>query len=642
MPLISLSSISFDYGRIPILRDVDLSLEPGERAAIVGRNGVGKTTIFRILTGDLRADLGSVDRPRRLRVAYLRQDLSLAGDRGLFESVRSTQGEVVELEAELEDLLARLEATPEGAEHDALVHRYGELQNRFEAIEGYTLDARVGAVLHGLGFREEDFHRSITTLSGGEQRVAALASVLLQKADLLLLDEPTNHLDLSAIEWLEGHLLQEKSAILMVSHDRAFLDRLTQTTWHLKDARIRRYSGNYSKYEKLREERERLDTIAWQRQQEEIARLKDYIARNIAGQKTKQAQSRRKILDKIVPIEKPSDERTMNLRLEHARAGGRTVLQAENLSKAFGKKKLFDSLDLHIGRGERIGLIGPNGAGKSTLIGILMGRVTSDTGHIKFGKDVDPGFFDQHLDMVSDANTVEEEFRRLDPQMTEGYCRTQLARFGFFSDDLDKKVRQLSGGERNRLSLLKLVYQQSNFLVLDEPTNHLDIPATESLEEALEAYTGTLIIVSHDRVFLDRIADRVIRIEGGKVTDYPGTFAEFREKESTSPQSPVSSRQQEVTSHQSPVASKKRVGQWSKNRLAKRRRELKDLEKSLAKAAADKQDIEDRLAEGGLDESTVRDLAWRHADMVETVARREARWEKWAMELEAQDALDES
>ena len=642
MPLISLSSISFDYGRIPILRDVDLSLEPGERAAIVGRNGVGKTTIFRILTGDLRADLGSVDRPRRLRVAYLRQDLSLAGDRGLFESVRSTQGEAVDLETELEDLVVRLEATPERAEHEALVHRYGELQNRFEALEGYTLDARVGAVLHGLGFRESDFHRSITTLSGGEQRVAALASVLLQKADLLLLDEPTNHLDLSAIEWLEGHLLQEKSAILMVSHDRAFLDRLTQTTWHLKDARIRRYSGNYSKYEKLREERERLDTIAWQRQQDEIARLKDYIARNIAGQKTKQAQSRRKILDKIVPIEKPSDERTMNLRLEHARAGGRTVLQAENLSKAFGEKKLFDKLDLHIGRGERIGLIGPNGAGKSTLIGILMGRVESDTGHIKFGKDVDPGFFDQHLDMVSDANTVEEEFRRLDPQMTEGHCRTQLARFGFFSDDLDKKVHQLSGGERNRLSLLKLVYQQSNFLVLDEPTNHLDIPATESLEEALDAYGGTLIIVSHDRVFLDRIADRVIRIEGGTVTDYPGTFSEFRVHEAKSLQTPVSSPQPQVARLQSPAPNRSRVERWSKNRLARRKRELASLEKSLATAAADKQDIEDRLAEGGLDESTLRDLAWRHADLVETVARREARWEKWAMELESQEFLDES
>jgi ATP-binding cassette subfamily F protein 3 len=226
--------------------------------------------------------------------------------------------------------------------------------------------------------------------------------------------------------------------------------------------------------------------------------------------------------------------------------------------------------------------------------------------------------------------------------MTEGHCRTQLARFGFFSDDLDKKVRQLSGGERNRLSLLKLVYQQSNFLVLDEPTNHLDIPATESLEEALEAYTGTLIIVSHDRVFLDRIADRVIRIEGGKVTDYPGTFAEFRVHETKSLQSPVASLQQEVSSRQSPVPSKKRPGQWSKNRLAKRRRELTDLEKSLTKAAADQQDIEDRLAEGGLDESTVRDLAWRHADLVETVARREARWEKWAMELEAQESLDES
>ncbi len=645
MPLISLSSISFDYGRIPILRDLDLAMEPGERGAIVGRNGVGKTTLFRILTGELRADKGSVDRPRRMRIAYLRQDLSLAGGASLFEAVRSIQGEAVELESELEDLVARMEATPEGAEHDALVHRYGELHNRYESLEGYTLDARVGAVLTGLGFKREDFGRPVEQLSGGEQRVAALASVLLQKADLLLLDEPTNHLDLSAIEWLEGHLLAEKSAMLMVSHDRAFLDRLCQTTWHLKDAKLRRYSGNYSKYEMLREERERLDTIAWQRQQEEIARLKDYIARNIAGQKTKQAQSRRKILDKMERIEKPSDERTLNLRLEHARAGGRTVLSAEGLSKAFGEKRLFADLDLHIGRGERIGLIGPNGAGKSTLISVLMGRQVPDKGRIKLGKDVDPGFFDQHLDMVSDANTVEDEFRRVDPRMTEGECRGQLARFGFFADDLDKKVAQLSGGERNRLSLLKLVYQKSNFLVLDEPTNHLDIPATESLEDALEAYGGTLIIVSHDRVFLDRIADRIIRIEDGKVTDYPGTFAEFRRKETASLQSPVSSQKNvggpPPTSGRKKTAGRK-VERWSKNKLGKRRRELADLEKSMAEAGARREAIEERMANGGLDENSARDLAWEHAEVMETIARREARWEKWAEELEAQESLDES
>jgi len=644
MPLISLNGISFDYGRIPILRDVNLALERGERGAIVGRNGVGKTTLFRILTGELRADRGSVERPRRLRIAYLRQDVSLEGGASLFEAVRAAQGDAVELERAMEDLVASMEAaSPEGDEHDRLVHRYGELHNRYESLEGYTLDARVGAVLQGLGFREEDFRRSIRQLSGGEQRVAALASVLLQKADLLLLDEPTNHLDLAAIEWLEGHLLQEKSAILMVSHDRAFMNRLCRTTWHLKDARLRRYPGNYGKFEKLREERERLDTIAWQRQQEEIARLKDYIARNIAGQKTKQAQSRRKILGKMKILDKPSDERTLNLRLERARSGGKTVLAAEGLGKAYGGKRLFEGLDLHIGRGERIGMIGPNGAGKSTLIGILLGRVEADAGRIKLGKDVDPGFFDQHLDMVADANTVEEEFRHVNPRMTEGECRGQLARFGFLADDLDKKVRQLSGGERNRLSLLKLVYQKSNFLVLDEPTNHLDIPATESLEQALEAYDGTLLVVSHDRVFLDRVAERIIRIEGGTVTDYPGNFTEFHAREGRRMQGTVEPRKDpSAGAPRKAGPSGGGIRRWSKNKLSRRRRELADLEGSLADAEREREEIEARLAGGRLDETTVRDLAWKHAELLETIARREARWEKWAEELEAQESADES
>jgi ATP-binding cassette subfamily F protein 3 len=306
-------------------------------------------------------------------------------------------------------------------------------------------------------------------------------------------------------------------------------------------------------------------------------------------------------------------------------------------------KLLFGNLNLHIGRGERIGLIGPNGAGKSTLIGILLGRITSDTGRISFGKDVDPGFFDQHLDMVSDANTVEEEFRRVDPQMTDGESRGQLARFGFFSDDLDKKVRQLSGGERNRLSLLKLVYEKSNFLVLDEPTNHLDIPATESLEEALAAYGGTLIVASHDRVFLERIADRIIRIEGGKVTDYPGNFAEFRRHEAQQvSEARVRASAPTIETQVKAKPSVSKVERWSKNRLARRRRELSELEKNLTMAMAERGEIEARLSGEGLGEDLVRDLAWKHAELLETISRREARWEKWAEELEEQESADES
>lgn len=621
--------MDFDYGRAPILRGVDFSLEPGERAAIVGRNGTGKTTLFRILTGDLKADRGSVDRPRRMRVAWLRQDTSLSQGDTLFDAVRGRQTELIALEKELEDLLVELERAGQGAEHDRLTARYGRAQTTFEALGGYDLDSKVEKVLSGLGFGHSDLARPLAEFSGGEQRVAALASVLIRKADLMLLDEPTNHLDLPAILWLEKHLAAEKCAMLLISHDRTFLDHLSTTTWHLKDARLRRYAGNYSFFVRERAERERQDLIAWERQQEEIARLKDYIARNIVGQKTKQAQSRRKQLGKIVRIDKPSNERTLNIRLEARQRGGKTFVTAEGLSKAFDGKLLFSDFNLHIERGERIGLIGPNGAGKSTLAQILTGQLAPDTGQVKLGKDVEIGFFDQHLDLASDENTVAEEFLTVDPIMPELVMRTELARFGFFADDLDKKVRQLSGGERNRLSLLKLVYEGHNLLVLDEPTNHLDIPATESLEEALCAYDGTLIVISHDRSFLGGIADRIIEVADGKVADYPGSWDEFSAKQESKPKP---TEEQREAPREKP---RKPKDGWSKNRLARAQKRLAEVEDKIAACEKEMKEVEAVLAapqEVGADEITR--LTYRHRDLLIDLKRYETRWEAIAAEIE--------
>ncbi len=482
-------------------------------------------------------------------------------------------------------------------------------------------------------------------LSGGEQRVAALASVLLQGADLLLLDEPTNHLDLAAIEWLEEHLANQHSALLVVSHDRSFLNRLCTITFHLRDAQLTRYSGGYAFFEQERAERDRLALLAYERQQEEIARSEEYIRRNIVGQKTKQAQSRRKRLEKMDRLERPSEERTLRLRLSPARRGGNTVLVAEGLAKAFGEKRLFAGLDLQISRGEKIGLVGANGAGKTTLVRILMGKLPPDAGAVRLGKDIDLGFFDQHLDLVSDAHTVEAEFRTLDPTMSEGECRSQLARFGFFADDLDKTVAMLSGGERNRLSLLKLVYQRHNFLILDEPTNHLDIPATESLEVALRAYSGTLLVISHDRTFLEGLVERVIEVKDGAATDFPGPWKEFlaRGREAASP--PVAAgpvRAQPAgnggrgASSPPEAAAVKGPAPWSKNRLAQRRRELSALEASIAQATAEKSEVETALAGShALDREEIMRLTARHQELVAALERREERWARWSVELEA-------
>ncbi len=669
MPLFSLTGISFDYGRVPILKDVDLSLEPEERASIVGRNGVGKSTLFALISGELRPDDGRLERSRRLRVAYLRQDHALAEGKTLFQSVRDECRELVEIEARLGVLLAEMEALPhDSPKHERSAHEHGELQHRFEALGGYDLDQRVAATLSGLGFAAGDFERPVAQLSGGEQRVAALAGVLLQKADLLLLDEPTNHLDLPAIEWLEEHLLQQKAALLMVSHDRAFLNKVSRLTFHLRDAVLTRYSGNYSFYEKERQERERLGHLAYERQQEEIARMEEYIRRNIVGQKTKQAQSRRKRLEKMERLTRPSEERTLRVRLSPARRGGNTVLAADKLAKAFGEKRLFAGVDLHVARGEKIGLVGPNGAGKTTLVRILMGQLPPDAGSVRLGKDIDLGFFDQHLDLVSDGHTVEEEFRTVDPFMSEGECRGQLARFGFFADDLDKRVGQLSGGERNRLSLLKLVYQRHNFLVLDEPTNHLDIAATESLEEALEAYEGTLLVISHDRSFLGRLAQRVLSVEGGKLTDYPGSWSEFTVRASAGPGGPAPRKgsaagngTNAAARSDNGLAARKGAGEekaagakdgsggvpqarrWSKNKFAQKQRSLAELEARIAEAVAEREEMEAKLsASHELDRQRLLDLTCRHAEILETIARREERWARLALEIEEQESPGDS
>jgi ATP-binding cassette subfamily F protein 3 len=347
-------------------------------------------------------------------------------------------------------------------------------------------------------------------------------------------------------------------------------------------------------------------------------------------------------------LERPSEERTLRVRLNPARRGGNTVLVAEGLAKAFGEKCLFAGVDLQISRGEKIGLVGANGAGKTTLVRILMGKLPPDAGAVRLGKDVDLGFFDQHLDLVSDTHTVEAEFRTLDPLMSEAECRSQLARFGFFADDLDKTVAMLSGGERNRLSLLKLVYQRHNFLILDEPTNHLDIPATESLEAALKAYAGTLLVISHDRSFLEGLAERVIEVKGGAVTDFPGTWREFlaRGREAASPApagkapaarlQPVGSGARAAAPPPGAASAAGSLEPWSKNRLAQRRRELSALEASIAAAAAEKAEIETALAGShALGREEIMRLTARHQELVAALERREERWTRWAEELEA-------
>jgi len=528
VPLVSLSRVDFDFGREKLLRSVTLDLEPGEKAALVGINGSGKSTLLRLVAGSLSPDGGERHITRRARVVLLPQETAAEGGGTLLEWVRSARRELEDVSAEIAALHARLDSGETLA--PAELERYGELQHRFEALGGWAHESAVQAALHGLGFRDTDFGKPLEVLSGGERRRAALCGVLLQGGDLVLLDEPTNHLDLDALEWLQEFVRQSPSAMLVVSHDRYFLDHTVTCTWHLANCTATRYPGNYSSFVAAHAGAIEQQETAYRRQQDEIRRTEDFIRRNIAGQKTRQAKGRRKRLESLERLEKPREAHTrFRLRLRTAKRGGNVVLSAHGVTKAYGGRTLFEGLDLELARGDKLGIVGPNGAGKTTLLKILAGRLQPDAGSVRLGADIELGYFDQELDFVGDAPSLMEEIWTLDRTLQEETIRGYLGAFGFGADFVDRPVRALSGGQKSRLGLLKLMLLNRNFLALDEPTNHLDLDSVQVVEEALRDFEGTLLVVSHDRLLLSRAVRKLVVLAGGHTRIFHGGYAEYVE-----------------------------------------------------------------------------------------------------------------
>ncbi|UCE02323.1 MAG: ABC-F family ATP-binding cassette domain-containing protein [Candidatus Latescibacterota bacterium] len=646
MPLLSLSRVCFDYGREKLLRDVTLDVEPGEKVALAGMNGSGKSTLLRLIEGTLLPDAGERHIQRRARVVSLPQETAAEGEGTLLRWVGGARSDLDAVRTELGALQARLER---GEELDAeTLHAYGDLQHRFETLGGYEHESTVEAALHGLGFTNEDFEKPVRVLSGGERRRAALAAVLVQGGDLLLLDEPTNHLDLDALEWLQGFVNQSPSAMLIVSHDRYFLDHTVSSVWHLSRSTLMRWSGNYSKFVRDYESWVSQEEAAYNRQQHEIRKTEDFIRRNIAGQKTKQAQSRRKRLDKLDRLEKPREERSrFKLRLRTAKRGGNVVLRARGLTQRFGERTLFADLDLDITRGNKVGIIGPNGSGKTTLLQILAGRTAPDVGSIKLGSEIDLGYFDQELDFVGDAPALTEEIWRVDQSLREEDVRTLLGAFGFGEDFADRPVRALSGGQRSRLGLLKLVMMRHNFLVLDEPTNHLDLDSVELLEEGLRHFEGTLLLVSHDRLLLSRAVDTLLVLTAGRARLFHGGYEEYieslhgrplwseiaafeserrRQQERREPQT-ATLPPAEDAGRRSDGGSPPRAAPVSKNALARLRKNLDATEDGIVSLEVDLEEIEAALAKSaGLEAHEIASLSRQHAAKKKEL---EARYESW-------------
>jgi ATP-binding cassette subfamily F protein 3 len=529
VPVLEVASLKFGYTNDPLFENVTFRLEPGERAALVAPNGAGKSTLLRVLAGEVPGDSGSVVLKKDATLAYYRQSHETRLRGNVLDALMAGFGDLVTLRHELSDA----QGAAASGERAAL-EKLAELTERYHHAGADALEHRVEAIATRLGFKKSDLERDVTTLSGGERGRLELGLTLAADADLLLLDEPTNHLDLDTIRWLEGYLGGLRAAAVIVSHDRAFLDAACPNTYELGRRTFRTYPLAYSAYHAARaEDLERERKLA-EGQAAFVAKTEDFIRKNIAGQKTKQAQSRRKMLDKLERIENPEDvwARAERIRFRFAEAprSGDIVLETKGLAAERGGTSLFSGIDLLIRRGDRLGIVGPNGCGKSTLLKILAGRGQSaDRGDVRRGTNLRDGYFDQQLGQLDEAKTGVEEIRSIRGDLNVDGAREYLARFRFYGDDPLRRVESLSGGERTRLALAKLLLEPRNLLFLDEPTNHLDIPAGEILEEALVGFAGTVILVSHDRRFLENVTTRTLAFTDEKVDLYEGGFRDYGE-----------------------------------------------------------------------------------------------------------------
>ena len=531
MSLLTANALAKSFGPVDIFSDVTLSIPHRARIGLVGPNGVGKTTLLRILLGEEEPSNGEVQYSRGLQMAYLPQEARLLTDHTLWQECLTVFEDLIQRQAEL----ARLEtimADPEQAE--SALGSYGRLQEKFERLGGYTFETRIRQTLTGLGFSRSDINRPLAHLSGGQRTRALLAKLLLSSPDLLLLDEPTNHLDIAAVEWLENYLKDWPGAVLIVSHDRYFLDQVVDTIWEMTPA-LETYHGNYSAYLVQREERYQRQLEEYQTQQEFIEKEEDYIRRNIAGQNTRQAQGRRKRLERMleeIRLAPPRQSRKMRFRLQAVGRSGDLVLRTEALSIGYHDegRPLFHAPDLLLKRGECAAVIGPNGAGKTTFLKTLLEKIPPYSGEVRLGASLQIGYFAQAHEGLRSDNTLMEEINKVAPHMLPAEVRDYLARFLFTGDDVFKEVKLLSGGERGRLALACLALQGTNLLLLDEPTNHLDLPSQELLQALLADYQGTILLVSHDRYLIDALATQVWEVEPAQraLRVFDGTYSEYR------------------------------------------------------------------------------------------------------------------
>lgn len=613
MPLLTAVNLSKSFGPVDIFPEISFSIPHRARIGLVGPNGVGKTTLLRILIGEEESSSGTVHKARGIRIGYLPQEAVLVSSRNVWEECLTVFEHLLQMQQELHQLEAALSENPAS---DELIEAYGTLQTRFDRAGGYEYETRVRITLSGLGFDRVDETRPVTQLSGGQRTRVMLAKLLLSQPDLLLLDEPTNHLDISAVEWLESFFKDWHGGVLIVSHDRYFLDQVTNHIWEMTPS-LEEYRGNYSAFLAQREERYKKRLEEYEAQQEFIEKEEDYIRRNIAGQNTRQAQGRRKRLERMLDEAKltpPQTRRTLKLDLKSSARSGDLVLRTRSLSVGYADegKPLFSVDDLVLVRGECAAIIGPNGAGKTTFLKTILEQIPPYSGETILGASLQIGYFAQAHEGLHADWILMDEIQAMRPKWLPGEIRDYLAKFLFTGDDVFKEVNLLSGGERGRLALACLALQGANLLLLDEPTNHLDLPSQEILQAILSQFAGTILLVSHDRYLIDALASQVWEVLPGeqKLLVFKGTYSEYRaSKQNATEESLDAAAVQKVTlvPKKNP---KKGISKGEKQKLEKR---IQQLEGEIARLEEQARLIETRLSDPGIDPAKVQQLGSEYA-----------------------------